>query len=161
MTTPSVSAALPEIRPGLSVLGTPLECTSYANFTARAQALARTNRTTTVDFTNTQIVTMRRHDALFRELTSQFDFFVPDSTPLIWCLNLQGARISDRTYGPTFMRHCVVNSPAPYTHYFLGGSTDCLVRLQSAFRTLNPKVQIAGAHNGYFRAEEENAILEE
>ena len=155
MTTPITSDATRH------VLGTPLQCTSYAGFTARAQELARTGTTVAVDFTNTQIVTLRRHEPPFRELTSRFDYFVPDAMPLIWCLNLQGAKLEDRVYGPAFMRHCVLNSPAPITHYFLGGSEDCLTKLQAVFRTANPNIQIVGARNGYFKREDEPAIIEE
>lgn len=143
------------------VLGTPLQCTSYASFTARAQALARASTTVTVDYTNTQIVTMRRHEPSFREVTSRFDYFVPDAMPLIWCLNLQGAKLKDRVYGPTFMRYCVLNSPAPITHYLLGGSDECLAKLQAAFKTANPNLRIIGARNGYFKREDESAIIEE
>ena len=147
--------------PSRHVLGTALQCTSYAGFTARAQELARAGTTVAVDFTNTQIVTMRRHEPPFRELTSRFDYFVPDAMPLIWCLNLQGAQLKDRVYGPAFMRHCVVNSPAPITHYFLGGSADCLEKLQAVFRTANPNIRIIGARNGYFKREDEAVIIEE
>jgi len=114
-----------------------------------------------VDFTNTHIVTMRRHDPAFRELTSRFDYFIPDGMPLIWCLNLAGARLRDRVYGPTFTRHCVMHSPAPFTHYFLGGSEECVQRLKTAFLEQNPDLQVVGTHNGYFKQVDEPAILEE
>jgi len=161
MTPPVESNFSPEIHPARYVLGTALECTGYANFTARAHALARIGRTVAVDFTNTQIVTMRRHEAPFRLITSQFDLFVPDSTPLIWCLKLQGNKVATRTYGPTFMRFCLLNSPPPITHYFLGGSAECLSKLQTTFRSLNPNLQIVGARDGYFKLDDEATILEE
>jgi len=159
--TPSESTTFPEIYPVRYVLGTALECTSYANLTARAQALAATGRTVAVDFTNTQIVTMRRHERPFREVTGRFDFFVPDATPLIWCLRWQGEKVAARTYGPAFMRHCIVNSPAPFTHYFLGGSTACLNELQAVFLRLNPNLKIVGARNGYFKPSDDAGIVEE
>jgi len=161
MSATTATSSLLKVLPSRYLLGTLLECTSYENFTARAQALARTGSTVAVDFTNTQIVTMRRHEPPFREITSRFDFFVPDSTPLIWCLNLRGKKLAARTYGPAFMRHCVLNSPAPFTHYLLGGSAECLAKLQSIFLTLNPRVKIVGARNGYFKQAEEAVILEE
>lgn len=147
--------------PPLTVLGTPLEVTSYADFTDRCQRLARVGRTTAVDFTNTQIVTMRRHEAAFREITTRVDHFVPDGMPLIWCLNRLGAGLRDRVYGPAFMRHCVLASPAPFSHYFLGGSVDCLNKLQDVFRQANPNLRVAGAQHGYFGREEEPQILDE
>lgn len=143
-----------------SVLGTALQITSYAAFTARCQHLTRSASVTAVDFSNTQIVTMRRHEPEFRELTRVMDCFVPDGMPLIWCLNVQGAGLRDRVYGPTFMRHCVLASPAPFTHFFLGGSEDCLAKLQSALREQNSQLQIVGAQNGYFKPEDEPRILE-
>ena len=161
MPPPTEATNPSERHPARFVLGTELECTSYANLTARAHALARAGSTVAVDFTNTQIVTMRRHEPPFCEITTRFDFFVPDSTPLIWCLRLQGEKFAARTYGPTFMRHCVLNSPSPITHYFLGGSAACLDKLQSVFRKLDPNLCIVGARSGYFNNSDEAAIVEE
>ncbi len=144
-----------------SVLGTPLLATSYAGLTAYLQQLAKEKRTVAVDFSNTHIVTMRRHDAQFRELTSRFDFFVPDGMPLIWCLNFQGMKLRDRVYGPTFMRECVLNSPAPFTHYFLGGSEECVEKLKKFFLGQNPSLQIIGSRNGYFKPADEEQIVAE
>lgn len=114
-----------------------------------------------MDLTNTQVVTMRRHDPHFREITSRFDFFLPDGMPLIWCLNARGARLSDRVYGPTFMRHCISASPAPFTHYLLGGSRDCLEKLRARLMKHQPLLKIVGSHHGYFRTEEEDEIVAE
>jgi N-acetylglucosaminyldiphosphoundecaprenol N-acetyl-beta-D-mannosaminyltransferase len=159
MTSPASND--PAAGPFRYILGTAVQCTSYAEFTARAQALARVDRTWAVDLTNTQIVTMRRHEPPFRATTDCMDFFVPDAMPLIWCLNLQGAKVKDRTYGPTFMRHCVLNSPAPITHYFLGGSEDCLTKLKAVFNAANPNLRIVGARNGYFKRDDEPGIIDE
>jgi N-acetylglucosaminyldiphosphoundecaprenol N-acetyl-beta-D-mannosaminyltransferase len=144
-----------------SVLGTQLQACSYASLTADLQRRTREPTSFAVDFTNTHIVTLRRHDAKFRELTSRFDYFVPDGMPLIWCLNWQGARLDDRAYGPTFMRECLLSSPAPFTHYFLGGNDECVTRLKEVFLKQNPNIQIIGARNGYFETAHEAEILEE
>ncbi len=156
-------------RPGFGVsaqkfggaLGTPLLITSYSELTEGLQTLARDSRPVAVDFSNTQIVTLRRHEAGFREVTSRFDYFIPDGMPLIWCLNAQGAGLRDRVYGPTFMRYCIQHSPAPWTHYLLGGSEECLGRLRARVTRDNPSVQIVGAHHGYFNPENEGEILED
>lgn len=143
------------------VLGTPLWVTTYADLTAWCHARAREPGVTAIDFTNTHILTMRRHDAVFREITSRFDYFVPDGMPLIWCLNRQGARMHDRVYGPTFMRECLLASPAPFTHHFLGGSQECLDRLHAFFLQRNPQLRIVGSHHGYFQRAEESRIIDE
>lgn len=139
------------------LLGTPLLATTYEQLTAQAQALARTGGTHAIDLTNTHIVTLRRHDRHFREITSRFDYFVPDGMPLIWCLNARGAGLRDRVYGPAFMRHALENSPAPWTHYLLGGSEECVTALRRRFGG----AQFAGVHHGYFSPDDEAAILAE
>jgi len=143
------------------VLGTPLQVCTYASLMAELQARCRTEPAFAVDFTNTHIVTLRRGDADFRALTGTVDYFIPDGMPLIWCLNRQGANLADRVYGPTFMRECILGSPGPFTHYFLGGNDECVTRLQQFFRKQNPQIQIVGARNGYFKPEDEPGIVEE
>lgn len=151
----------PPFGSNLGVLGTPLTTTTYAALAQELQNRTRQGENVAVDFTNTQVVTLRRHDPRFREVTATFDYFIPDGMPLIWCLNLQGAGLKDRVYGPTFMRHCILSSPAPFTHYFLGGSEDCLRRLRESLKAQNTQLQIVGAHHGYFKPKDEEEIVKE
>lgn len=143
------------------VLGTPLRICTYASLTADLRARSPEPRPFAVDFTNTHIVALRRRDLEFRALTSGVDYFIPDGMPLIWCLNRQGAKLRDRVYGPTFMRECILATPSPLTHYFLGGNEECVTRLKDFFLKQNPKIQIVGIRNGYFKPEDEAQIVDE
>ena len=145
----------------IDVLGTPLAATSYEELTNHCHDLARLGGTWAIDLTNTQIVTMRRHETAFQEVTGRFDLFVPDGMPLIWTLNRRGANLTDRVYGPTFMRHCISRSPAPFKHYLLGGSEECLGLLRRRLVAEQPDVQIVGSRHGYFNESEENEIVRE
>ncbi|MDQ6622161.1 MAG: WecB/TagA/CpsF family glycosyltransferase [Verrucomicrobiota bacterium] len=142
----------------IELLGTPLLATNYAELTAHCQELAGRGGTSAIDLTNTHIVTLRRSDAEFREITSRFDYFVPDSMPLIWCLNRRGAGLRDRVYGPVFMRYCIEHSPAPFTHYLLGGSAECVRKLRERF---DASAEIVGSHDGYFSPNEEAEMVAE
>ena len=139
------------------ILGTPLLATSYEELIRDCQGLAKTERTWAIDFTNTHIVTLRRQDEQFHEVTSCFDYFIPDGMPLIWLLNQRGAQLRDRVYGPTFMRRCLEECAAPWKHYLLGGSPECLTALRGRFRSS----EIVGARHGYFSRADESAIVEE
>src|SRR5881296_3475784 len=132
----------------IDLLGTPLLITDYDELAADCLRWAREPRCLALDFANTQIVTLRRHDPAFRELTAAYDYFIPDGMPLIWCLNRAGAGLQDRVYGPTFMREFLSRSPKEYTHYLLGGSAECGMRIQELFNKLNPGIQFVGAFHG-------------
>ena len=144
----------------LEVLGTPLQCTSYGRYIEYCVWRSKQPDPFAIDFSNTHIVTLRRHDPAFREITSRFDAFIPDGMPLIWALNARGASLKDRVYGPTFMRRCILEAPTSTTHYFLGASSECLEKLTAFFRTANPSVQIIGSHHGYFKQLDEPAIVQ-
>jgi N-acetylglucosaminyldiphosphoundecaprenol N-acetyl-beta-D-mannosaminyltransferase len=131
-----------------NVLGTPLLATSYDELALKCLEWARQPSCTSMEFANTQIVTMRRHEPAFMEKTSAYDYFIPDGMPLIWCLNRAGAGLQDRVYGPTFMRQFLSNLPGGYTHYLLGGSEECGKKIQQMFTKVNPSLRFVGSFHG-------------
>ena len=133
----------------LELLQTPLLLTNYDQLGAKCLEWARRTGCTALDFANTQIVTMRRHEPAFRDLTDAYDYFPPDGMPLIWCLNLAGAQLGDRVYGPVFMRRFLKEVPSNFTHYLLGGSPECGVKLKQTFEQLNPGIKFVGAFHGF------------
>ena len=132
----------------INLLGTPLLITDYDRLAADCLRWAREPRCRALDFANTQIVTLRRHDPAFRDLTESYDYFPADGMPLVWCLNRAGAGLRDRVYGPSFMRKFLASVPAHFTHYLLGGSEECGAKLQRRFQQLNPGVKFIGAFHG-------------
>jgi N-acetylglucosaminyldiphosphoundecaprenol N-acetyl-beta-D-mannosaminyltransferase len=132
----------------LSVLGTPLLLTDYEKLGEACLEWARSGRTVAIEFSNTQVVTLRRHDNNFQEITRAYDGFIPDGMPLIWCLNWLGAGLKDRVYGPIFMQKFLDTIPSGYTHYLLGGSTECGERIKARFEKANPRVRFVGSFHG-------------
>lgn len=143
------------------VLSTDLACTDYEALGAHLLARCRQPGPYAVDFSNTHIVTMRRHEPTFAATTAHFDLFIPDGMPLIWCLNRQGAALRDRVYGPTFMRKFLASCPAEFSHYFLGGSPECGKKLRTRLLKKNPNLSIVGSQHGYFKKEEEPDIFQQ
>jgi N-acetylglucosaminyldiphosphoundecaprenol N-acetyl-beta-D-mannosaminyltransferase len=132
----------------LHVLGVPLVVSDYDELAAQALAWARDPRCVTLEFVNTHIVTLHRHDPAFRETLRAYDRLLPDGMPLVWCLNRAGAGLRDRVYGPTFMRKFLETCPAATTHYLLGGSVECGARLKEIFTRRNPRLQFVGSFHG-------------
>lgn len=147
------------------ILSTDLACTDYRSLGAHLLTRCRQPGPYAVDFSNTHIVTMRRHDPAFAATTACIDLFVPDGMPLIWCLNQQGAALRDRVYGPTFLRKFLTTCPAEFSHYFLGGSPECGKKLCERLLEKNPQLNIVGSYHGNCTAEgaleEESRIIQE
>ena len=151
----------------ISLMGTPLLVTDYDGLAARCLEWTRRPGCLAMEFVNTQVVVMRRHDPGFCKMTDCFDYFLPDGMPLVWCLNLGGAGLKDRIYGPIFMRRFLETIPAGHTHYLLGGSGDCAAKLRERFQRTNPNVQFAGGFHGIcnregqLEGEAEHSVIEE
>lgn len=134
------------------VLGVPLACVDYDQAREAVCLLARQARPAAVSACNTHLVSVARHDAGFGLVLRSFDLIFPDSTVLKWTMNGRGARLSDRVYGPYFMRHMLEKCGKPWKHFFFGGSQECLDDLEKAARALNPDIEIVGKCSPPFRA---------
>ncbi len=128
----------------VDILGTPLRATTYGRLLDCLKERAKQDAPFLVDFSNTHIVALRRHRPDFFQTTKAIDYFVPDGMPLVWCMNLRGAGLRDRVYGPSFMKHCIESTPAPWKHFFFGGTQQMLEDLKRELLRLQPDLQIAG-----------------
>lgn len=151
----------------MHVLNVPLLVTDYDELAQLCLGWARSGKCRLVEFVNTQIVTMQRHEPAFAATMRAYDDQVPDGMPLVWGLNRAGAGLRDRVYGPTFMRRFLEKVPSGTTHYLLGGSEDCGAKLKAVFTRLNPQVNFVGSFHGWCQAdgtlqgEADQAIIEE
>lgn len=153
--------------PSITVLGTPLLVTDYAGLGEACKAWTRLAAPVAVEFANTQVVVMRRHEVGFRKWSDECDHFAPDGMPLVWCLNRASSGLRDRVYGPTFMRRFLETVPTQFTHYLVGGSEECGRRLRERFLNANPGLRFVGAFHGRCSAsgalspDEESAVIVE
>jgi N-acetylglucosaminyldiphosphoundecaprenol N-acetyl-beta-D-mannosaminyltransferase len=140
------------MKSGLSnfpVIGLEILATDYNKLSKRLYDLAKTgSMPIAVDFANTHIVTMRRHDSEFAHLSKCIDMTVPDGMPLVWAMNRKGAGLKDRVYGPTFTREFLTSCPEGVTHYLVGGSEECGRRFHERMIALNPSLNFIGGYHG-------------
>lgn len=149
----------------IPILGTQLAATTYADLSRTLLDRSSQPGPCAIDFSNTHIVTMRRHDPDFRKLTSCMDVFCPDGMPLVWAMNATGAGLKDRVYGPTFTREFLSAAPAGSRHYLVGGSETCGARFRERMLERNPSLQFVGGYHGRCsmdgRLEEDERVSDE
>jgi N-acetylglucosaminyldiphosphoundecaprenol N-acetyl-beta-D-mannosaminyltransferase len=135
----------------IPILGTPVAVVDYDSAMAETLRLARENRPTSVAASNTHIISLARHKSDFGETMRKFDLVLPDGMPLRWSLNVRGAQLKDRVYGPYFMEKMIRATPRPWRHFFFGGTEDTLSALTAHLRALQPEIEIAGTLSPPFR----------
>jgi N-acetylglucosaminyldiphosphoundecaprenol N-acetyl-beta-D-mannosaminyltransferase len=145
---PNANAHVPYVD-STRVLGTSLMETTYEDLSAvLLEAGSGDGGALAVDFANTHVVTMRRHDPKFMNLTACIDLIAPDGMPLVWAMNAKGANLEDRVYGPTFTRRFLASCPRDKTHYLVGGSEECGRKFREQMLALNPSLNFVGGYHG-------------
>jgi len=137
------------------ILGTPVHCVDYQRALDEVIRLARNPRPASVSACNTHLIALARWKQPFQETMRRFDLVVPDGYPLVWKLNRRGAHLRDRVYGPYLMRYTLEHTPAPWRHFFFGGTPECLDRLVRSAQQIQPDIHIVGTLSPPFRAWEE------
>jgi N-acetylglucosaminyldiphosphoundecaprenol N-acetyl-beta-D-mannosaminyltransferase len=150
----------------LRLLGSDLAVTNYQDLARKLlRHVGEGNAPLAVDFANTHVLTLRRHEADFAKLSEALDITVPDGMPLLWVMNAQGAGLEDRVYGPTFTRQFLESCPAGITHYLVGGSEECGEKFREQMMALNPTLNFIGGYHGRCSAEgileDEEMVLQE
>jgi N-acetylglucosaminyldiphosphoundecaprenol N-acetyl-beta-D-mannosaminyltransferase len=148
------------------VLETGLLATTYEGLSRRLHEKLRDGEgALAIDFANTHIVTMRRHEPGFAILSKCIDITVPDGMPLVWAMNRKGAGLKDRVYGPTFTREFLASCPDGVTHYLVGGSEECGRRFRERMMELNPSLNFIGGTHGHCTPDgildDDEAVLKE
>jgi N-acetylglucosaminyldiphosphoundecaprenol N-acetyl-beta-D-mannosaminyltransferase len=135
----------------IEIFGVSVARATYDSALERIKDLAQSARPTAVCPANTHILAAARHDPQFAQVLSKFDLVLPDGMPVVWTLNLLGAGLKDRVYGPYFMRYTLQRTPRPWRHFFFGDSEECLNDLQRVARELQPDIEIVGTLSPPFR----------
>lgn len=135
----------------IEILGVPVACATYDSALECVKGLARDSRPTAVCPANSHILAEARGNPDFARVMARFDLVLPDGMPVAWALNWRGAGLTDRVYGPLFMRHTLQRTPRPWRHFFFGDSEACLGELRKAATQLQPDIEIVGAISPQFR----------
>ena len=141
----------------VSVIGLPVDVVTYETALDQCLELARQDAPSSVSAANAHIAAAARRSPVFGRVMRAFDLVLPDGMPLIWVLNATLRRkkkpaLADRVYGPYFMRYAMLNAPKGTTHYFFGGSQECLDELSAAVSAIRPDIQIVGECSPPYRA---------
>lgn len=126
-----------------------------------SKRLAGCGRPASVAASNTHIISLARQKQDFGRVMRKFDLVLPDGMPLRWTLNLRGAGLHDRVYGPYFMEKMIRATPRPWRHFLFGGTPETLCELEGRLREIQPDIELAGSLSPPFRewsAEDEKSF---
>jgi N-acetylglucosaminyldiphosphoundecaprenol N-acetyl-beta-D-mannosaminyltransferase len=135
----------------ITVCGLPFAATDYQGAAEEIIALSKSGRPASVAACATHPVAEAGISRDFLAVLKGFTLLLPDGMPVVWLMNLNGARLKNKVYGPYLMRFMIERTPAPYRHYLFGGSLECLGQLETQLKVIQPKIIIAGSMSPPYR----------
>lgn len=108
-----------------------------------------------------KVVVMRR-DARLRQAVADSTMILADGQSVVWASRMLGSPLPERVAGiDLFLELLGEASRLGYRVYFLGAQRDVLAAMLAEVGRRYPDLAIAGARDGYFRADQEPEIAAE
>lgn len=101
-------------------------------------------------------------DSTLKAAVQESDLICVDGLGVVWASRLLGVPVAERVTGiDLMMRVIALCEKEGYRPYLLGARQDVIDKMVSTVKQTHPKLQLAGARNGYFKREDEAQIIED
>jgi N-acetylglucosaminyldiphosphoundecaprenol N-acetyl-beta-D-mannosaminyltransferase len=138
---------LPSDVPKLDVVGVPLAVTDYEQAMEVMDGMIERGERGYLTAAAVHVVMVARHDPETRRALAEASLVLPDGRPLMWALNLLGAGLRDRVYGPELtVRYCQRAAESGHRLWLYGGATpEDLADLARVLGERYPGIVVAGS----------------
>ena len=141
-------------------LGVPIDClTMRQTIAAGERAIDRRRSLQHVCLNVAKFVAMRRNPELDADVRTS-DVISADGMGIVWAARLFGVAVPERVTGVDVMEGMIrLCADKGYRPYFLGARPEVLERAVDNTKARYPALAIAGWRDGYYRPEEEAAVV--
>jgi len=144
----------------LEILGVRVDCATYADLLARVDAFVASGRPHQIATLNPEMLIAAHDDPAFRRILNACDLNVADGVGLLLAARCLGRPLPGRVTGSDgiyrLTAHCAQQG---YRPFFLGAAPGVADAAAVRLATANPGLQVAGAHAGSPRVQDEDDII--
>ncbi|MDZ3830808.1 MAG: WecB/TagA/CpsF family glycosyltransferase [Sphingopyxis sp.] len=148
--------------PTSRLFGLDLVCATRAHAAEEIVAMAAAGERATIQFVNAHCVNRARRDAAYRRTLARSDLLLPDGSGIAIAARLAGVPLGDNLNGTDlFPDICRNAAQRGQSIFLLGGRPGIAARAAQTMRTRQPGLHIAGTYHGFWRADEEEMLIDE
>jgi N-acetylglucosaminyldiphosphoundecaprenol N-acetyl-beta-D-mannosaminyltransferase len=144
------------------VLGTHIDAMRMPDVVHHVEEAIRSNQRLRLGVVNAAKLVNMRTDALLCRDVQTSDLVLADGMSVVWASRILGEPLPERVAGIDLM-HEIMGCCNRHGHgvFLLGASEAVSEKVETEFKRLYPGAIIAGRRNGYFEADEEQAIADQ
>jgi N-acetylglucosaminyldiphosphoundecaprenol N-acetyl-beta-D-mannosaminyltransferase len=144
----------------VDMLGVPLARIDMETALTRVEQFVRERSPHMIVTSDTTGIVRARDDPEFQAIVRAADMVTADGRGVVWMARVLGLPMRERVSGVDMMdKLCQRAAQQGYSVYLLGGQPGVAEETARVMQSRYPGLRVAGAHHGYFTAEEEPKVV--
>ena len=147
----------------IEILGVPISNITMDGAVEKISEFMKSNELHPIYTPNPEIVMMAKDNKAFLEVIQKADLVVPDGIGVVIASRIQkGEKLPERVAGYDLVQNTMKRAVKEgYKYYFFGSKPGVAQEAAKKMRETYPGIQIVGMRDGYFKEEDEVAIIED
>lgn len=147
----------------IEILGVPISNITMDQAVEKVSEFIKSNELHPIYTPNPEIVMLAKDNEAFLEVIKKADLVVPDGIGVVIASRLQkGEKLPERVAGYDLVQNTMKRAVKEgYKYYFLGSKPGVAEEAAKKMRETHPGIEIVGMRDGYFKEQDEPAIIEE
>ncbi len=146
----------------ISILGLKVDKITMQEALIRFEEMLQTEGLKFIVTPNSEILEAATKNDELKEIINKADMVIPDGIGLVYASKIKGQPLQERVTGIDFSFNALHTIKAlGKTAYFLGGKPGIAEAAADNIRKQIEGLDICGTHDGYFKAEDEDALIGE
>lgn len=147
----------------IEILGVPISNITMDGAVEKVSEFMKSDTLHPIYTPNPEIVMMAKDNKAFLEVIQKADLVVPDGIGVVIASRIQkGERLPERVAGYDLVQNTMKRAVKEgYKYYFFGSKPGVAQEAAKKMRETYPGIQIVGMRDGYFKEEDEAAIIED
>lgn len=144
----------------VNILGVQVDSVTMAEAVAQVEDFVRTRAGVIIATANAEMIMRATHDEELKNILNEAALVVPDGDGTVWAARHLGHPMPERVAGYDLAQNLMGVAPQKgYKFYFLGSAPGVAAKAKAKAEALYPGIQIVGVRDGYFRPENEAAVV--
>ena len=146
----------------IDILGVKVDSVTMAQAVAQVESYMDERKNVLIATANAEMIMRATHDEELKNILNDAALVVPDGAGTVWAAHHLGYEMPERVAGYDLAQELMRIAPSKKQKvFFFGSAPGVAEKAKAKAEELYPGIEIVGTRDGYFKTEDEAAIIEE
>ena len=146
----------------IDILGVKVDSVTMAQAVAQVEGYMDERKNVLIATANAEMIMRATHDEELQDILNDAALVVPDGAGTVWAAHHLGYEMPERVAGFDLAQELMRIAPSKKQKvFFFGSAPGVAEKAKAKAEELYPGIEIVGTRDGYFKPEDEPAIIEE